>query len=136
MHRPDSVEKMRESLRRIGHKPAQMGGNGRPASEAQAVLAKALGWPMEVIVLTRSVRGKVSPLPYHYKIDIADELTMTAIEVDGVSHQSRKVREADMRKETALRLLGWRVLRFSNEDVMQRLETCVQTATSTTSKST
>lgn len=126
-------ERMRRTLKAIGHRPPFRGGNGRGETRPQALLSQALGWPTEVIVPTRMPRG--SGYPTHYKLDVANPDEMVAVEVDGGSHCSRERRAQDRRKDEFLRALGWTVLRFWNRDVMADLGGCVRTVTSTTSKS-
>ncbi|RYG33752.1 DUF559 domain-containing protein [bacterium] len=90
-------------------------------------LAEALGWKTEAIVRTAEVREKFdTPLPNHYKLDVADPERKIAVEIDGGSHTTLLAQERDARKQLALELLGWIVLRFSNRDVTERLEECVQ----------
>ena len=73
-------------------------------------------------------------VPTHYKLDIADAANRVAIEVDGPSHSTLARKEQDARKDAFLAGSGWTVLRFSNQQVMERLEECVQTVMSTISK--
>jgi very-short-patch-repair endonuclease len=68
------------------------------------------------------VRGQVQSLPTWYKVDIADPTIKLAIEVDGQTHRLKKWKFLDRRKESVLRALGWSVLRFSNQQVMEDLE--------------
>ena len=107
-----------EASRALGF-PSLNGGNGRGPTRPQRLLADALGWPMEHAVSTGSPRQP--GMPTHYKIDIANPELWIAIEVDGVSHMTRAVREADARKDAWLRSRGWTVLRFSNERVLNEL---------------
>jgi len=97
------------------------------------MLAEALGWPTTVIVST----GKVKPkgLPQHYKIDIANRELKMAIEVDGRSHNCPKRRAADARKTDYLQSRGWLMFRFTNKEVDQNLNDCVQQVLSTISRS-
>lgn len=125
-------EKMSATLRRIGHTPKVRGGNGRPVSAPQQRLADALGWPTEVVVAVG--RGRGAGWPSHYKIDIACAQRKIAIEVDGGSHSSVKVRAADARKAAFLEEQGWTVWRFSNADAMENTSVCVQTVLSGTSR--
>jgi very-short-patch-repair endonuclease len=124
--------KMRRTLLRIGHAPRSRGGNGRGPTLPERTLAERLGWKTNVIVRTSTRRSRWRP--YHYKIDVADETLMIAIEVDGSSHTTIERQRQDRRKDQRLRTLGWTVLRFSNQDVMERLEACVRTVSSTISR--
>ena len=120
-------EKCSQTLKQIGWKPPIRGGNGKPAPKAQQYLSNRLGWPMEVIVPI----GRRPNYPTHYKIDIADQKNKIAIEVDGGSHYSLSRREQDRKKDAFLESHGWKVFRFSNQQVMERFEECVQTVLST-----
>jgi hypothetical protein len=136
MHNEEARAKMAETLARIGHKPRVQGGNGRPAPVAQQLLADALKWKMEHVVVTGDL-GKSMRCPPGYKIDIACPTLKVAIEVDGFSHCSRQRQEQDAKKDRFLTLTGWTVLRFSNEKVLTNLEGClseVSRITFTTSK--
>jgi hypothetical protein len=131
MKNPDIVAKMRAKL--VGRTFLSRGGNGQP-TVPQVRLAEALGWPMEVAIMTAPVKNLFPSLPSCYKVDLAHSELKIAVEVDGESHKLKKWRFLDRRKEEVLRALGWTVLRFWNADVMERLETCVQMVSSTISK--
>jgi very-short-patch-repair endonuclease len=75
-------------------------------------------------------------LAKHYKADLADPSRMLVVELDGSSHNSPKARARDAKKDKALSLLGWSVLRFSNQMVMENTDSVVETIASfMTSKS-
>jgi hypothetical protein len=122
MHNDAIRESVSQRLREIGHKPKVLGGCGRGLTEPQRLLSEAMGWPTEVVVPTRLK----PPFPRHYKIDVAEPSRMIAVEVDGPSHGSRKVQEADARKESFLAERGWRVFRFSNQEIMDNLQRVVE----------
>lgn len=122
----DTKKKVSDSLKRIKHKPYLQGGNGRGATKEQLLLYNELtvsndSFQMEFIVVTnkKNVPFKV---PYHYKIDIASKIHMIAIEINGGSHNSQKVKECDERKKLFLNSKGWKVLSFSNKDVLENAE--------------
>ena len=86
-------------------------GNGKPPTEAEAEMTRrlaSLGFIPEFILKT----GKKSPLPVHYKIDLAHPAEKVAVEIDGSSHSGSRREETDARKDSFLRSIGWRVLRF------------------------
>ncbi len=63
-----------------------------------------------------------------YEIDVAFESVMVAVEVDGWAHHSTPERfRADRRKQNALILAGWTVLRFTWADLVERPEYVVST---------
>lgn len=128
---PETQAKSQVRLREMGY-PMLNGGNGRGPSQAQLLLANRLQWPMEWVVRTQM--GARSGYPGHYKIDIADPATRTAIEVDGYSHQARAVKERDDRKDAFLMGRGWRVLRFLNHEILEDLERVVAIVRSSISK--
>lgn len=120
----------------INHKPKIQGGNGRGATVQQLLLYNELSkidtsFSMEYIEKTGHL-AKQFKSPRHYKIDIASKYHMIAIEVDGVSHNSLKVKECDERKNKLLTLKGWKVLRFTNSQIQKELKSCVQMVMSMT----
>jgi Protein of unknown function (DUF559) len=135
---PESVEKNR--LKRIAsgvHKGRALkvqGGNGRPLSAAHQAISDALGssWANEHAVRTGMPRG--SGYPPAYKLDLANPLMKLGIEVDGKTHKARAVQALDAKKTALLSELGWKVLRFSNEEVMANLAGCVEAVLSMTSQ--
>ena len=120
MHNNESKEKMKASLRRIGHAPAIRGGNGKLPSPAQLCLWHALGhgWEMELPIKTHA--GHLNGVyPNCYKVDIGNEKKKIAIEVDGSSHSASERLSQDFKKDEKLKELGWTVFRISNEDAMK-----------------
>lgn len=124
MKNPKIREKARLTLIAKGHKPKQIGGNGRGLTKSQAILSAALGWDCEYIIKTGSLKDKYSA-PYHYKIDIANPELKIAIEVDGKTHNNIKGKDRDSRKDAFLKEIGWKVLRFKNEEVINNLSECL-----------
>lgn len=125
-HRKKASDRQKE----INHKPPIQGGNGRGATIHQLNLYNELNkydtsFTMEHIEKTGALAKQFSS-PRHYKIDIASKYHMLAIEVDGPSHNSLKVKECDKRKTELLNLKGWRVLRLSNSQIQTELQNCVQ----------
>lgn len=123
-------KKSSESQRRNKVKPILQGGNGRGATKQQLALYNEISkldnsFSMEYIQKTGKYREQFKS-PTHYKIDIASSFHKLAIEVDGESHNSLKVKECDKRKTEVLSLLGWRVLRLSNSQIDTELANCVQ----------
>ena len=126
--------KVSKTLKKIKHKPKVQGGNGRGPTEYENLLLK------ELLKIDKSFVGNLVEVtsaykkdyncPNHYKIDIASKAHMIAIEVDGSSHSSLKVKECDKRKDQVLSLIGWRVLRLSNDQIEKELKNCVQMALS------
>ena len=138
MRSPTTRALVSSTLREIGHRPPIRGGNGRPTPAPQRMLAKALGWPTELVVPT-GPGGKARGLSTHYKLDVASAAEMIAIEVDGASHAALTRLAQDAKKEAFLRGLGWKVLRFTNQEILTNLPGClaiVDAARSSTSRST
>jgi hypothetical protein len=127
MHNPETRAKVSTTLRAMGWKPSVRGGNGE-LTIPQTLLACALGWDTEVAVTTHL---RDCGYPSCYKLDVANKDLKIGIEIDGFSHQSLERKELDKKKEECLHLLGWRVLRFWNEEVLQDLSSCVQKVLST-----
>jgi hypothetical protein len=122
MARPGSLEKMKDTLKRIGHKPPVQGGNGRGMSPAEQCLSLASGL-LPYVVSTHM--GRNNGYPTNYKLDLANPKHMLAIEIDGASHGLLKRQAQDRKKEDFLRTLGWMVLRFTNKQALEDTANCV-----------
>lgn len=112
MRNPETRAKLSATLRRIGHQPKERGGNGRGPTKAEAHLLALLGpeWKYNFCV-------KLNGRPY--KIDVAHPEKKIAIEADGSSHAGPVARERDLRKQTWLEALGWKVLRLKNAEALR-----------------
>ena len=122
--------RMRETLRRIRHRPIRRGGNGRLLPLPQLALLHALGegWESEVPVTT-GVGRQPGGYPTCYKIDIANRERMIAIEIDGGSHVSIERRSQDAKKAAFLASCGWSVFRVSNQRALELYSTYTSTDT-------
>lgn len=130
MHNQVNIDKVRKTLVEKNHKPIIQGGNGRGATVYQLQLYNELSkhndsFEMELIEKTKPYTEQFKS-PYHYKIDIASRFHKIAIEIDGLSHNTKKVKECDNRKTQLLNLKGWKVLRLSNLAIKNELENCAQ----------
>jgi Protein of unknown function (DUF559) len=134
MHREEARRKVQAALQAMAHAPTIRGGNGKGPTLPQKLLAEALGWPMEYVVKTHLPKSNPMHVPTSYKIDIANPTHLIAIEVDGMSHTARSRQAQDRKKEQVLAGLGWTVLRFANQEVMEHLQECVQMVRSITSR--
>ena len=133
MFKEEVRQKVSQTLKVIKHHPPIQGGNGRGLTIPQELLIESLSefHPISEFVVPTKLRSQ--GYPTNYKIDIAILPQKIAIEVDGGSHGSKKVQSADTRKTEFLNGLGWKVLRFSNREVTEHLETCVLEIVSTIS---
>lgn len=130
MFNKDARSKVSNTLKTIGHKPIKQGGNGRGNTKQQQLLYDELvkinkSFSCEYIFSTRNLNEE-KIYPTHYKIDIASEKLMLAIEVDGKSHNRNKIKECDKKKTDLLISQGWKVLRLSNLQIEKELMSCVQ----------
>ena len=120
---PEVRLKQRQTLKAMGHKPPIQGGNGKPIPVPQMALFNFLHkhhkdwWELEYIIPTRTlVYSEV--MPKYFRLDIACKTRKVWIEVDGKNHLTLKVKDADRRKREALATIGWKVLRFSNQTIL------------------
>lgn len=88
---------------------------------------------MEYAIGLSAIRSKIQSPPKCYKVDLADPETKLAIEVDGNSHLTKKWRFLDARKTEILSLIGWSVLRFTNQEVDRDQIGCAEKIASTIS---
>jgi len=132
MMKETSREKMRATHKRIGHQPKVKGGNGREPTKPEMTLKFLFGMKLNHTVTTGVRKGSI--YPYHYKLDLALPELKLALEADGSSHSTLKRKEQDRRKDEFLNGLGWTVLRFTNQQIMNDLHTVFQTVSSTISR--
>jgi hypothetical protein len=93
------------------------GGNGN-LTQSQILLATALGWETEVGIPTGNNQRDGSGYPTCYKADIGNPQLKISIEVDGKGHNTTKNKLKDLKKEEKLKQLGWKTLRFTNEEIL------------------
>lgn len=98
------------------------GGNGQGLTDPQALLARQLNWPTEVVIPTK----RKSPWPTSYKVDIASPELRIAIEVDGRTHATKQGKLRDHKKDMVLTELGWTVLRYPNQQVLTHPQTVLK----------
>ncbi len=128
MHRPEIKEKMVSILKAIHHKPILRGGNGfipEPQKKLFDELKQKHKCFMEYPVPTKIKKG--NGYPTCYKIDIAIPDRMIAIEVDGSSHRDINNQLKDKKKELFLTGKGWLVYRFTNNQVINNINDCINT---------
>ena len=118
--------KVSNALKKMGHKPAIQGGNGRGMTAFQKQLYDRLGseWTPEYIVKTKLTSK--DGYPHHYKIDIASESHRIAIEIDGGSHCTVKQKDKDIKKTNLLQNLGWTVFRFTNKQIKNDIDSVLE----------
>jgi hypothetical protein len=112
-------EKVSAALRGVPREHLN-GGNGTGLTKPQRLLMEALPqeWTPEYVVWGRGA-VKVWPLMI---VDLAIQERKWAIEVDGASHNSIKVRERDSRKDQLLADAGWSVFRVTNKKILEDLD--------------
>jgi hypothetical protein len=93
------------------------GGNGK-LTPAQVLLSECLGWQMEYPI---SLGKRTREYPTCYKVDVAFPEKKIAIEIDGKGHLMKLNMEKDLKKTQKLKELGWKVLRFTNLEIMTTL---------------
>ena len=115
----------RARLKKVG-KPfaGERGGNGK-FTKPQILLMGILGLPAEYPIPTKGTT--VQDVPNNYKADLAIVEKKVAIELDGHSHALKRIQAADAKKTACLNELGWKVLRFWNEEVLNNTDSVVQT---------
>ncbi len=132
MQDPEVRAKVSASLKRIGHRPPLRGGNGTGLTEPQRLLLEMLGseFQAEYSIPTGAGRKK-GGLPTHYCVDLAHPELKIVIEVDGASHRLNSRRLEDQRRDECLTALGWTVLRFSNQAILDSVTTVAAAIQST-----
>jgi len=125
-----NIEKMKE--KRGKYTFLSRGGNGQITKQQLLLFSKISGdtyMEMELAIPILTPLRKlgivvVSP-PTHYKVDIGIPSLKLAIEVDGNTHKTKKWKFLDKRKTEILALLGWKILRFWNQEIEKDLKSVV-----------
>lgn len=122
----DENVRKKASLKAKGRKISNRGGNGTGLTEPQKMLLEKIEHlnPMAEFPV-KTFKKKGSGYPQHYKIDIAIPHKKVAIEVDGKSHYSVLRKKQDKKKTELLNDLGWKVVRFKNEEILNNLDECL-----------
>lgn len=136
MANPEIRAKMAATLQAIKHGPKIRGGNGRPPTAAEEVLAlllDGLGFIPQYPIRTGFATGN-GVYPPAYKPDQANPILKIAIEADGYSHCSLERQAQDLKKDNFLTGRGWIVLRFTNAEILTRPDQVMGKVLSTISK--
>lgn len=130
---PEARANVSRTLRWMRHRPAQRGGKGTGLTEPQAMLLDALPnrWQAEYAITTDIPKGEG---PAFYSADLALPELQLCVEVDGNSHRALKRQRQDSSRDHTLRRLGWRTLRFTNQEIKENLDSVVSAIMSTTSR--
>lgn len=105
--------------------PHLNGGNGTGLTVPQALLLERLGqgWYAEFSVRHKAGR---SVWPAGLRFDLAHPQLRLAVECDGMSHKSRSVQLRDEKKRRLAKEVNWRILRFTNLEILNSTETVLQ----------
>jgi len=86
--------------------------------------------PKTEVMLWSKLRGNQTGFKFRrqhpigtYIVDYACIAKRLVIEIDGQSHENRSAE--DLERENTLRLNGWRVIRFVDDDVLRHLDDVV-----------
>lgn len=93
-------------------------GRPHPRSEAEQRLERALAGRPWAVGREWNALFQPDPLSPEFRIDLLWRAERCAVEVDGPEHHTPQRYEADRRRDTALQLAGFAVLRFTNEQVL------------------
>jgi hypothetical protein len=118
MHNSASYEKAVAKIRAMGCRPIVRGGNGTGPSKAEWQLMRMFPESVWNYAIKTGMKAG-SGYPQCYKADVAFPGIKLAIEADGGSHNNPARRAKDKKKQEFLeRVLGWKVLRFSNKQIL------------------
>lgn len=122
MFKAKTRQKLRTTLKRIGHKPPIQGGNGRGPTEPERKILTAFPNAKWNYAVSSGAGARTRGEASCYKIDIAWPTQMVALEVDGSSHNLRSRQEQDRKKERILKSKGWSVFRISNKTLRKAVD--------------
>ena len=116
-----NIEKMietRKSNGTWGIWNAPRGGNGQYTKPQMKLYNELNQEPILEYPIKTNYPRKEHLYPTCYKVDLAYPTIKLAIEVDGKGHRTKSCIEKDLKKTQFLNSIGWKVLRFTNEDIM------------------
>ena len=117
MHDPKIYRKAVAGIRAAGCRPPVRGGNGTGPTKAEWQLMRMFPegiWNYGI----KTGKWNGSGIPPIYKVDLGFPKIRLAIEADGATHNSPSRRAKDRKKENFLKGIGWKVLRFSNREIL------------------
>lgn len=122
VYQPGVVEKTRQSiLKHGGYKNYFKYGNGKMSVYEQIAweTLKELGFEYNQAISTYSLRQKYPEkhIGFNYKPDFLHREKKICIEIDGPNHFSKNTQELDKKKDWCLSQLGYKVIRFTHEDI-------------------
>lgn len=121
MYTEEYKNKMIDTLRTTQKNCFNNCGNGHISYVESLLLEdlELLGFEYNKPINTKKAREKFpeNKYPNHYKPDFVNECIKLCIEIDGTNHQKPKDIERDKKKEICLEYLGYKTIRFTNEEV-------------------
>lgn len=116
--KPETIEKIVATMRKNGtYARILTGGNGKGPTKPQIRLFAVLGPPFQMEYAV-SLGKRTGGYPTNYKLDLADPTRKIGIEVNGWTHRGQRQQNLDQKKIGKLTGLGWTVLSFWNEDIL------------------
>jgi hypothetical protein len=113
--------------------PGLTGGNGRGLTIPQELLLRQLGEGF-IPECSVSLGPKAPGYPTNYKLDLGNPELKIGIELHGESHRGITGRARDEKKRLKLESLGWTVLAFWNEEILNDLSGTLRRIQETTSR--
>lgn len=131
---PDTIKKALKTRERNGNLHrwcGERGGNGKMSKCEQMLFStlSSLGFKYNAPIRLNEMRVKYPDknYPTNYKPDFTNFDKMLCVEIDGKSHNSKYQKNIDAKKEECLNILGYRVIRFSNDVVLSNFDLVVDT---------
>ena len=118
---PDTARPAATTVRRATPPTTRRAGGPHPRSRAEQALERALGSDRGRPGGEWNTVFRPDPLSPQFRVDLMWPEERCAVEIDGPEHRSPHQYEADRRRDTALQLAGFAVLRFTNSQVSSDL---------------
>ncbi len=112
-------KKVSDAHKRSGFKPVVRGGNGTGPTPAEKILLEAFSPHAKNNFPIKTHQKPGSGYPTCYKVDLGFPELKLAVEADGSSHLVLERKEQDVKKTNFLTGIGWTVLRFTNQRILQ-----------------
>lgn len=120
------TQRLNGTLGFTGKYSKNRGGNGKfsPAEELCYDFLLSLGFQYNSAIKTNSIRKKYPDMHIgiNYKPDFTHLIYKLCIELDGKTHDGNIQQQRDRKKEFVLKELGYRVIRYSNEFVLNNFD--------------
>ena len=107
-----------KTLKKMGWGPTIRGGSGTGMTVPEKILMNLFPKAKWNYPVPTKKSREITGYPHYYPIDVAFPEIKIGVEADGFSHRGLVRHKSDLRRDKLLKKLGWKILRFSNEQIL------------------